>query len=93
MKALKKVKSEIERLETQDAAIRERLEILYKERTQLENTEMIQAIREAEFDASDMIAVIQAIKKGGRNLTELLSLATNNPNPTEEEADETHEEM
>lgn len=51
---------------------------------------MIQAIRDAEFDAADVVAVIQAIKKGGGNLTELLALATNHPNTTEEN---THESM
>lgn len=90
MKPLLKVKNEITRLENQQAQIAERLDSLYKQRTQLENTEMIQAIRDAEFDAADVVAVIQAIKKGGGNLTELLALATNHPNTTEEN---THESM
>ena len=90
MKPLLKVKNEITRLENQQAQIAERLDSLYKQRTQLENTEMIQTIRDAEFDAADVVAVIQAIKKGGGNLTELLALATNHPNTTEEN---THESM
>lgn len=90
MKPLLKVNNEITRLENQQAQITERLDSLYKQRTQLENTEMIQAIRDAEFDAADVVAVIQAIKKGGGNLTELLALATNHPNTTEEN---THESM
>lgn len=90
MKPLLKVKNEITRLENQQAQIAERLDSLYKQRTQLENTEMIQAVRDAEFDAADVVAVIQAIKKGGGNLTELLALATNHPNTTE---DNTHESM
>ena len=90
MKPLLKVKNEITRLENQQAQIAERLDSLYKKRTQLENTEMIQAIRDAEFDAADVVAVIQAIKKGGGKLTELLALATNHPNTTEEN---THESI
>ena len=49
-----------------------KLDELYKQRTQLENAEMIDAIRSAKFDANEMLTVIHALKKGGTDLSALL---------------------
>ena len=72
MKALKKVNNEIEKVESQIQLLKARLQELKNQRTQLENAEMIAAIRDAKFDANEMLAVIAAMKKGGKGLSELL---------------------
>ena len=72
MKALKKVNNEIEKIESQIQLLQTRLQELKAQRTQLENAEMIAAIRDAKFDANDMLAVIAAMKKGGKGLSEFL---------------------
>lgn len=72
MRALKRINNEIQKQEANLALIQERLAGLYKQRTQLENAEMIDAIRSARFDASEMLTVIHALKKGGTDLSELL---------------------
>ena len=85
MKPLNKINNEITKLETQMAQIQERLRQLKAQRTQLENAEMIAAIRNANFRAEDMLAVIQAIKKGDTDLTALLAQRNNtNHNESEE---------
>lgn len=85
MKPLNKINNEITKLETQMAQIQERLRQLKAQRTQLENAEMIAAIRNANFRAEDMLAVIQAIKKGDTDLTALLAQRSNtNHNESEE---------
>ena len=71
MKALKKVNNEIEKVESQIQLLQARLQELKNQRTQLENAEMIAAIRDAKFDANEMLAVA-AMKKGGKGLSELL---------------------
>ena len=58
MKALKKVNNEIEKVESQIQLLQARLQELKNQRTQLENAEMIAAIRDAKFDANEMLAVI-----------------------------------
>ena len=72
MRALKRVNNEIRKQEANLALVQGKLDELYKQRTQLENAEMIDAIRDAKFDASEMLTVIHALKKGGTGLSELL---------------------
>lgn len=85
MKPLNKINNEITKLETQMSQLQERLRQLKAQRTQLENAEMIAAIRNANFRAEDMLAVIQAIKNGDTDLTALLAQRGNvNHNESEE---------
>ena len=86
MRALKRVNHEIQKQEANLALIRGKLDELYKQRTQLENAEMIDAIRDAKFDANDMLTVIHALKKGGTGLSELL-LTLGHPADDAESAD------
>lgn len=72
MRALKRVNNEIKKQEANLALVQEKLDKLYQQRTQLENAEMIDAIRDAKFDAGEMLTVIHALKKGGTDLSELL---------------------
>lgn len=72
MRALKRVNNEIRKQEANLALVQEKLNELYKQRTQLENAEMIDAIRSAKFDATEMLTVIHALKKGGTDLSALL---------------------
>ena len=65
MRALKRVNNEIRKQEANLALVQEKLDELYKQRTQLENAEMINAIRSAKFAATEMLTVIHALKKGG----------------------------
>lgn len=85
MKALKKVNNEIEKIEAQLALLQARLQELKEQRTQLENAEMIAAIRNANFNAEDMLAVIQAVKNGGTDLATLLAMSTGTTSNTESE--------
>ncbi len=85
MKSLKKVNNEIEKIEAQLALLQARLQELKEQRTQLENAEMIAAIRNANFNAGDMLAVIQAVKNGGTDLATLLAMSTGTTNNTESE--------
>ena len=85
MKSLKKVNNEIEKIETQIVLLQTRLRDLKSQRTQLENAEMIAAIRNANFNAEDMLAVIQAVKNGGTDLATLLAMSTGNTLNTESE--------
>ena len=85
MKPLNKINNLITKLETQMSQLQERLRQLKAQRTQLENAEMIAAIRNANFRAEDMLAVIQAIKNGDTDLTALLTQRSNaNHNESEE---------
>ncbi|MDO5392142.1 MAG: DUF4315 family protein [Eubacteriales bacterium] len=86
MKGLKKVMLDIERTNGQLAQLQERLRDLEAQRTQLENAEMIAAIRNANFDASEMLAVIQSLKKNGTGLSDLLALTTVSKNEESEES-------
>lgn len=72
LRALKRVNNEIRKQEANLALVQEKLDELYKQRTQLENAEMIDAIRSAKFDATEMLTVIHALKKGGTDLSALL---------------------
>ena len=72
MRALKRVNNEIRKQEANLALVQEKLNELYKQRTQLENAEMIDAIRSAKVDATEMLTVIHALKKGGTDLSALL---------------------
>ena len=72
MKALKKVNAEIAKVQAQLDSLQERLQYLIEQRTQLENAEMVAAIRNAQFDANEMLAVIAALKQGGKELSSLL---------------------
>ena len=65
MRQLKKVRGEISRKEAQLAALQEELKDLRAQEQQLENAEMISAIRNAKFDADDMLLLIRTLKKGG----------------------------
>ena len=76
MKPLKKINNEIARIEAQLEVLQPRLRDLKAQRTQLENAEMIAAIRNANFNADDMLAVIEAVKNGGTDLATLLVLSS-----------------
>ena len=65
MKPLKKIRGEIRRKEMQLAALQTELKDLRAQEQQLENTEMITAIRNAKFEADDILLLISALKKGG----------------------------
>ena len=62
MKPLKKVRGEIRRKEMQLAALQAELKDLRAQEQQLENTEMITAIRNAKFEADDILLLISALK-------------------------------
>lgn len=88
MKPLKKINNEIARIEAQLEVLQPRLRDLKAQRTQLENAEMIAAIRNANFNADDMLAVIEAVKNGGTDLATLLALSnerTRKNNESEED--------
>ena len=88
MKPLKKINNEIARIEAQLEVLQPRLRDLKAQRTQLENAEMIAAIRNANFSADDMLAVIEAVKNGGTDLATLLALSnerTRKNNESEED--------
>lgn len=72
MKPLKKVNNEIQKIDEQMELLSERRKELEAQRTQLENAEMISAIRNAKFNADEMLEVIAALKKGGKGLSHLL---------------------
>ena len=94
MKPLKKVRNEIQRKEEILATVQSELEVLREQERQLENSEMIAAIRNAKFSADDMLALVQAVKKGGTDLSTLIPLAINattTPTPFSESEDENHE--
>lgn len=86
MKPLKKVRNEIERKEAQLALLQGELETLRNQELQLENAEMVAAIRSAKFSADDMLALVQVLKKGGTDLSDLLPLVELEPNLNESEA-------
>lgn len=89
MKPLKKINNEIARIEAQLEVLQPRLRDLKAQRTQLENAEMIAAIRNANFSADDMLAVIEAVKNGGTDLATLLALSSERtPQNNESEEDE-----
>ena len=89
MKPLKKINNEIARIEAQLEVLQPRLRDLKAQRTQLENAEMIAAIRNANFNADDMLAVIEAVKNGGTDLATLLALSSERtPQNNESEEDE-----
>ena len=75
MRPLKKIRNEIQRKEEILATIQSELEVLREQERQLENSEMIAAIRNARFSADDMLSLVQAIKKSGTNLSTLLTFA------------------
>ena len=94
MKPLKKVRNEIQRKEEILATVQSELEVLREQERQLENSEMIAAIRNAKFSADDMLALVQAVKKVGTDLSALIPLAINattTPTPFSESEDENHE--
>lgn len=74
MKPLRKVTLDIEKTKGQIAQLQDQLREMEAKRTQLENAEMIAAIRNANFDANEMLAVIQALKKNGTGLSDILEL-------------------
>lgn len=88
LKPLKKVNNEIAKIEAQIELLQTRLRDLKAQRTQLENAEMIAAIRNANFNAEDMLAVIQAIKDGGTDLATLLAMSTGIAETQNEESEE-----
>lgn len=83
MKPLKKVRGEIRRKEIQLAALQAELKDLRAQEQQLENTEMITAIRNAKFEADDILQLISALKKGGSAPTDLLPSLGLGPDATE----------
>lgn len=88
MKPLKKVNNEITKIESQIELLQTRLRDLKAQRTQLENAEMIAAIRNANFNAEDMLAVIQAIKNGDTDMATLLAANTNTTTTNSDESEE-----
>lgn len=84
MKPLKKINNEIARIEAQLEVLQPRLRDLKAQRTQLENAEMIAAIRNANFSADDMLAVIEAVKNGDTDLATLLALSSEHTSKTNE---------
>lgn len=91
MKPLKKINNEIARIEAQLEVLQPRLRDLKAQRTQLENAEMIAAIRNANFNADDMLAVIEAVKNGGTDLATLLALSSERA-PQNNESEENENE-
>lgn len=94
MKPLKKVRGEIKRKEIQLAALQAELKDLRAQEQQLENTEMITAIRNAKFEADDILRLISALKKGGSAPADLLSslgLAPDATEPSENKEESLHE--
>lgn len=83
MKPLKKVRGEIRRKEIQLAALQAELKDLRAQEQQLENTEMITAIRNAKFEADDILQLISALKKGGSAPADLLPSLGLGPDATE----------
>lgn len=92
MKPLIKVRREIRRKEEILAAVQADLEVLRSEEQQLENSEMIAAIRNAKLSADDMLALVHALKKGSTELSTLLPLfETQALNKATESEDESHD--
>ena len=94
MKPLKKVRGEIRRKEIQLAALQAELKDLRAQEQQLENTEMITAIRNAKFEADDILLLISALKKGGSAPTDLLASLGLEPDaaePSENKEESLHE--
>lgn len=94
MKPLKKVRGEIRRKEIQLAALQAELKDLRAQEQQLENTEMITAIRNAKFEADDILQLISALKKDGSAPTDLLpslGLETDATEPSENKEESLHE--
>ena len=94
MKPLKKVRGEIRRKEIQLAALQAELKDLRAQEQQLENTEMITAIRNAKFEADDILQLISALKKGGSAPTDLLpslGLEPDAAEPSENKEESLHE--
>lgn len=73
MRALKKVRNEIKKKEAQLAILQDDLEQLRAQEKQLEDAELITAIRGARLSADDMLAFIHALKNGGTDLSTLLA--------------------
>ncbi len=73
MRALKKVRNEIKKKEAQLAILQDDLEQLRAQEKQLEDTELITAIRGARLSADDMLAFIHALKNGDADLSTLLA--------------------
>lgn len=73
MRALKKVRNEIKKKEAQLAILQDDLEQLRAQEKQLEDTEMITAIRGARLSADDMLAFIHALKSGDTDISTLLA--------------------
>lgn len=99
MRELKKVRNEIRRKESQLATLEEELKILKEHEEQLEDMEMISAIRKARLNADDMLAMVKAIKSGETDLSALFPQGqeSDEPSPDDEDAtikeseDTTHE--
>ena len=94
MKPLKKVRGEIKRKEIQLAALQAELKDLRAQEQQLENTEMITAIRNAKFEADDILRLISALKKGGSapvDLLPYLGLELDATEPSENKEESLHE--
>lgn len=94
MKPLKKVRGEIRRKEIQLAALQAELKDLRAQEQQLENTEMITAIRNAKFEADDILQLISALKKGGSAPADLLASLGLEPDaaePSENKEESLHE--
>ena len=83
MKPVKKVRDEISRKDMQPAALQAELKDLRAQEQQLENTEMITAIRNAKFEADDILLLISALKKGGSAPADLLPSLGLEPGATE----------
>lgn len=94
MRPLKKVRGEIKRKEMQLSALQAELENLRAQEQQLENTEMISAVRNAKFHADDILLLIQALKKGGSAPADLFPMLGLDQDATEpsENKEETHHE-
>lgn len=94
MKPLKKIRGEIRRKEMQLAALQTELKDLRAQEQQLENTEMITAIRNAKFEADDILLLISALKKGGSAPADLfpsLGLEPDATKPSEHKEESLHE--
>lgn len=91
MRELKKVRNEIRRKESQLAALEEELKVLKEHEKQLEDMEMISAIRKARLNADDMLAMVKAIKSGETDLSALFPQGQDADTTIEESEDTTHE--
>ena len=86
MRELKKVRNEIRRKESQLTALDEELKVLKEHEKQLEDMEMISAIRKARLNADDMLAMVKAIKSGETDLSALFpqERGADEPSPDED---------